>query len=162
MTNGSALRALAEAMAVVAHEGQSRKGAGEPYIEHPRRVAASSRLWGWRQQTLAWLHDIIEDSGDHLRMTDALAGFFPDDIIQDLLLLSRLPDELGQKEPYQRWIERIARSRRFDAMFVKLADLEDNLSDIRDVPVEMRGIERRYLRARATLLAALDPMDEGA
>lgn len=158
--NGSALRTLAEAMAVVAHEGQSRKGAGEPYIEHPRRVAASPRLWGWRQQTLAWLHDIIEDSGDHARMTDALEGFFPEDIIEDLLLLSRLPDAFGEKEVYQEWIARIAASGRKDAMLVKLADLEDNLSDIRDVPLNMRGSERRYIRAKATLLAALDPVPE--
>lgn len=158
--NGYALRQLAEALATVVHDGQFRKGAGEPYIEHPRRVAASMRLWGWRQQTIAWLHDVIEDAADPEKMDRALVTIFPRDIVDAVRWLSRLPDADGAKEPYQEWIEAIAACPDRDVALVKLADLEDNLRDIRDTPPEMRGIERRYTRARSTLLAALDPAAE--
>lgn len=159
--NGHALRELAQAWATVAHDGVSRKGAGEPYINHCARVAES--VWGWRAKTLAWLHDTIEDASDPKEMEAALRTVFPKDIVDDVLRLSRLPLQLGEnvspeeqkrKQPYQEWVEDIANSGREDAIRVKLADVQDNLKDISDIP-GAKSLQMRYLRAQATLLDAL-------
>lgn len=147
--NGHALRELAQAWATVAHDGQCRKGAGEPYINHCQRVA--ERVWGWRAKTLAWLHDTIEDADDPQAMARALYCVFPGDIVDDVLRLSRLPGPDGAKTSYHEWIEYIAYSDRQDVIQVKLADLEDNLSDLSDIP-GAQSLQSRYLRAKATLL----------
>lgn len=147
--NGHALRELAQAWATVAHDGVSRKGAGEPYVNHCERVA--ERVRGWRPKTLAWLHDTIEDAENPKAMEMALAVVFPLDIVEDLLMLSRLPDEDGKKQPYQEWIDEIAASENKDVIAVKLADIEDNLHDITDLP-GTENLEVRYMRAKATLL----------
>jgi (p)ppGpp synthase/HD superfamily hydrolase len=150
--NGHALRELAQAWATVAHDGQYRKGAGEPYIEHPRRVADS--VQGWRRKTLAYLHDTIEDWPRPKEMEIALSTVFPDDIIDDLLMLSRLPDDDGEKVPYQEWIEKIAASDNEDVIAVKLADLRDNMASLDDLP-NGESMKPRYLKAEATLMEAL-------
>lgn len=150
--NGHALRELAQAWATVAHDGQYRKGAGEPYIEHPRRVADS--VQGWRRKTLAYLHDTIEDWPRPKEMEIALSTVFPDDIIDDLLMLSRLPDDDGEKVPYQEWIEKIAASGNEDVISVKLADLRDNMASLDDLP-NGESMRPRYLKAEATLMEAL-------
>lgn len=153
--NGHALRELAQAWATVAHDGQYRKGAGEPYIEHPRRVADS--VQGWRRKTLAYLHDTIEDYGDtradKTGMEIALRVVFPPDIVDDLLMLSRLMDEDGNKQEYQAWIEEIAASGNEDVIAVKLADLRDNMASLGDLP-NGESMKPRYLKAEATLMEA--------
>lgn len=147
--NGHALLRLAEAWAHVAHDGQCRKGAGEPYIEHPARVANS--VWGWRRKSLAWLHDVIEDAERPRAMENALWEVFPRDLVEDVLMLSRLPDPVtGEKEVYMEWILRLSMFGSEDVIAVKLADIEDNLSDIREVP-DMQSMERKYQRAKAVL-----------
>lgn len=150
--NGHALRELAQAWATVAHDGQYRKGAGEPYIEHPIRVAAS--VQGWRRKTLAFLHDTIEDADDPIQMQLALGAVFPDDIVTDLLMLSRLECQ-GEKQPYQEWIEEIATSGNTDVIAVKLADLRDNMASLDDLP-NGESMKPRYLKAEATLMEAED------
>lgn len=157
--NGHAIVRLAEAWATVAHEGQFRKGAGEPYIEHAERVAG--RVWGWRRKSLAWLHDVIEDAENPACMEAAMQQMFPPDLVMDVRALSRLPDSQGRKTKYQTWIEQIALAGNDDLVAVKLADLEDNLMDIDDVP-GMEGMVSRYLRAKATLLDATESRKERA
>lgn len=148
--NGHALRELAQAWATVAHDGQSRKGAGEPYINHPARVA--DRVQGWRRKTLAWLHDTIEDAEDPVQMQIALEAVFPSDIVSDLLMLSRLEDyRTGKKQPYQEWVKDIAASGNADVIAVKLADIDDNMESLDDLP-NGQSMASRYLRAKATLL----------
>lgn len=147
--NGHALKELAKAWATVVHDGVSRKGAGEPYMNHCERVADS--VWGWRAKTLAYLHDTIEDADDPVAMATALRIVFPSDIVTDILWLSRLKDADGTKQPYQQWIEAMARHASSDVIQVKLADINDNMQDIADIP-GAQGLEKRYLRAKATLL----------
>lgn len=155
--NGHAIREAARAVAMVVHDGQCRKGAGEPYFNHCDRVA--ERVWGWRRKTLAYLHDAIEDSGDQearWAMKDALTVIFGSEIVEELMFLSRLPNEEGEKQPYQEWIEGLAMLAPLypDVVAVKLADLEDNLSDIEDLP-EAQDLAKRYRKAKVTLEEAL-------
>ncbi len=50
--------------ATAAHAGQLRKWTCEPYVEHPKRVAAAIRDagYGYPEQIVALLHDVLEDT----------------------------------------------------------------------------------------------------
>jgi (p)ppGpp synthase/HD superfamily hydrolase len=141
---GAELLALAEALAPVAHAGQSRKGTGEPYVNHVRRVAG--RVQGWRAKTIALLHDTVEDT----RVSEnvlALVGF-PDEIVYDVLALSRIPGE-----SYTDFIDRTIRTGTVDALRVKLADLQDNLTD----PwASQTKLATRYIPAAEKVAAELE------
>lgn len=50
----------AKKLAILAHSGAVDK-AGAPYILHPERVA--SRLDSPEEKVIAWLHDVVEDTG---------------------------------------------------------------------------------------------------
>ena len=118
--SGAQLLALAEALAPVAHAGQSRKGTGEPYVNHVRRVAG--RVQGWRAKTIALLHDTIEDTDVGVVTLQRIG--FPTDVVLDVIALSRFAPET-----YAEFIERTIRDGSDDALLVKLADLQDNLTD---------------------------------
>ena len=55
------------ALAVKAHDGQTRKGTNIPYIAHPLGVAAIALDYGATedQAIAALLHDVLEDGGAH-------------------------------------------------------------------------------------------------
>ena len=150
--NGHAIRELAKAWATVAHDGISRKGAGEPYILHAERVA--DRVGGWRRKSIAWLHDVIEDAESPIYMENAMRAILPEDIVDDVRMLSRLPNTQGKKQSYQEWIADIAASGNQDVIAVKLADIEDNLHDLSDIP-NSQGLEKRYLKAKIVLMEAV-------
>lgn len=54
----------ADALAARAHEGQMRKEAPTPYIEHPRAAAATLTKYGFDDTTVAaaLVHDVLEDT----------------------------------------------------------------------------------------------------
>lgn len=155
--NGLALKELAHAMAIVGHEGQSRKGTGEPYVRHVERVADA--VQGWEAKTVAYLHDLVEDTPVTI---DSLAELFPASIVDAVLLLSRDPGgPHHEHETYRAFIERCASSGNALALAVKEADIRDNLRDIADVPGGGPSLERRYTTALAAILAAQGIEDGG-
>ena len=147
--DGLALKQLAYHMAVVAHEGQSRKGTGEPYIRHVERVADS--VQGWEAKTVAYLHDLVEDTPVTFA---ALLQFFPRHIVDAVATLTRDPKGAPDRETYREFIERCATSGDELALEVKEADVRDNLRDINDVPGGGPSLERRYTSALSRILAA--------
>lgn len=155
--NGLALKDLAHAMAVVAHEGQPRKGTGEPYVNHVERVADG--VQGWEAKTVAYLHDLVEDTPVTF---DTLRLFFPESVIEAVALLTR-KEAAGDipRETYKEFIERTATSDNAIALDVKMADVKDNLRDINDVPGGGPLMERRYTTALARLMAAKGIEDGG-
>lgn len=146
---------LAEALAQVSHTGQKRKGTGEPYAVHLARVAGKQT--NPRAEAIAWLHDILEDT----KMTSFTlsAVHFPQDIVDDVLVLSRRPSE-----KYWDYISRVLDEGSMDALRVKLADVEDNLSDGWDSD-EYRSLrEKRYEpthRAVASEIARRRLLEDG-
>lgn len=54
----------ADQLAVRAHEGQTRKESGAPYIMHPRAVAETLKTHGFRDEVIAaaLVHDTVEDT----------------------------------------------------------------------------------------------------
>jgi (p)ppGpp synthase/HD superfamily hydrolase len=108
------------ALARLAHNGQKDK-AGADYIEHPLRVA--STLSGDDAKIVALLHDVLEDTAvtrEHLQ----LSGYTPE-IIAAIESLTKLPDEEGSDEGYEKFIHRAAQNPL--AQKVKIADLKDNM-----------------------------------
>ena len=129
---------LALAIALIVHRGQQDK-AGKPYTEHLRHVA--DRLISDKDKTIAYLHDMIEDTS--VTPSD-LSNLFPNDVVATVLLLTRRPDET-----YAGFIERICLSNNFSAIAVKYADVKDHL---RETSAIGSSLIDRYTKAEARLL----------
>lgn len=112
---------LAWQRATDAHISQRRKG-GEPYIQHPKRVAELVRPHvSSAAVAAALLHDVLEDT----KMT---VDDFP-------LRIRQLVDILTKKEDESKaaMLQRIGESRDMEAQLIKLADRYDNLKDAEGV-----------------------------
>ena len=133
--------ALAHGVAQIAHRGQTDK-AGAPYIKHLERVA--HRLTGDKDKTIAYLHDILEDTT--VTRSD-LAALFPEKIVAVVELLSRRHDET-----YAAFIERICQSENFSAIAVKYADVTDHLQETSAIG---SSLVDRYRKAEARLRDAV-------
>lgn len=103
----------AKELAASAHAGQVDK-TGNPYIDHPARVAAS--LTDGDAIATAWLHDVVEDTAVTL---DQLAELFPPNIVDAVDALTKRADE-SRAQYYER-----VRTNPI-ALTVKLADINDN------------------------------------
>lgn len=132
---------LARAIARVKHEGQFRKQTGEPYFNHVQRVAERV-AYDFRAMTIAYLHDIIEDT--NMTAGDLRHVGFGWDIVDDVVGLSRT-----EGEDYFDFIERGIRDLTDEGLLVKLADLQDNLIN---PPGDLRV---RYIKADIMIRAAL-------
>ena len=146
--NGLAIKNLAHAIAVVAHDGQSRKGLGEPYINHVERVADS--VYGWKNKSIAYLHDVIEDSP--IEQTDLFNIGIPEDICYGVFILSR--DKNDSYEEFIRKIITYSDILNLELIKIKIADIKDNMRDIDDT--DMPGLRRRYSKALVALEEALE------
>lgn len=136
------LVALAEQIARRAHTGQ-RDQAGEPYIEHPRRVAG--RVAGDPEaEAVAWLHDVVEDCPVSLQ--DLLDAGFPPRIVAAVDAITKRDGE------HDRYYARLAADPL--ARRVKLADIADNCDPQRLAALDTWTRERlvvKYARSRRLL-----------
>ena len=133
---------VARVIATIAHRGQVDK-AGNPYIDHPRRVA--SMVASADAQAVAWLHDVLEDTD--LIADDLGAAGIPWRIVYPVILLTR---KAGQTpEQYYasiRWST--------TALEVKLADIADNTDPDRLALLDdatIARLTRKYAKARLLL-----------
>jgi len=112
-------------IATDAHNGQKRDG-NHPYIEHPIRVA--KKLQGM-SKIAGLLHDVIEDSP--MTSKDLLNLGIPEVVVEAVVHLTK-----KNGENYYDFIMRICSSplteARQIALMVKLADIEDNMSDLKE------------------------------
>ncbi|TDT29081.1 HD domain-containing protein [Naumannella halotolerans] len=139
----------AESISRRAHEGQSDK-AGEPYAEHPARVAerVADRVEAADRDlavSAAWLHDVVED-------TDVTLDSLREDVGS---AVSEIVDALTKRpgEPREDYYERI-RTTGHLAVTVKLADLDDNTDPARLAalaPEVRERLEAKYRHTRAEL-----------
>ncbi|MBX4911465.1 bifunctional (p)ppGpp synthetase/guanosine-3',5'-bis(diphosphate) 3'-pyrophosphohydrolase [Rhizobium bangladeshense] len=124
--------ARAEAFATAAHYavGQRRKFTNEPYIVHPRAVAAIIQALPdhtWQQVVLAWLHDTVEDTGVTL---DVIEEMFGADIRYGMHFLTNVEREAGnRKARHTLNIKRLAGAPAL-IQTVKVADIKDNTKNI--------------------------------
>lgn len=138
----------AKELAKRAHQGQVDK-TGAPYIGHPERVAghvaqhaASEDLE--KAQTVAWLHDVVEDT--HVSLGD-LAQLFPADVVAAVDAMTKRAGE--DRDTYYRRVRsnQIARA-------VKYADLDDNTDPDRTAqldPATRQRLAAKYDYARSML-----------
>lgn len=135
------LESAAEVYATRMHEGQLDK-AGQPYIEHLRRVA--ERMPTPELRIVAWLHDILEDT--HTDSAQIHEAFGPE-IGAAVDAITRRP-----AEHYSDYIRRVGENHM--ARAVKIADLIDNfnLSRLSSVTLEDVKRQRKYNRALTYLL----------
>lgn len=132
----------AEAIARAAHSGQVDKS-GQPYIEHPARVAA--RVQGDELlEAIAWLHDVIEDTD--VQLAD-LRAEFPDAVVDAVEAISHRAGE-----PRVDYYARVARNPL--ARQVKDADIDDNTDPARTALLDSATRTRlaaKYAAAREAL-----------
>jgi (p)ppGpp synthase/HD superfamily hydrolase len=107
-------------IAAKAHEGQTRKGGGS-YIIHPCRVSKRFEQYSIKWQA-ALLHDILEDT--NTTETDLFNLGVPFEVVEIVKLLTK-----KKSENYQEFIYKIIDSGNKAALQVKIADIQDNLSD---------------------------------
>ena len=109
----------ARALARIAHFGQVDK-AGKPYFDHLKRVASELDTFG--EHTIAYLHDIIEDT--HVSYQDLKDIGFSQQTIFFVDLLTR-----DNKMEYNEYIKSIANANLRIPIRVKIEDLYDHLRD---------------------------------
>lgn len=150
------LVARAEAFAALAHGsvGQKRRYTNEPYIVHPRAVAALVREVPHTEAMLAaaLLHDVVEDTSVTI---DDIRQVFGDDVARlvDELTERRTPGNRAARKEFE--ANRLARASEA-AKTVKLADLLDNCESI--VPNDA-SFARVFLAEMQRLLFALEGGD---
>ena len=142
----------ARELATDAHRGQLDK-VGQPYIEHPARVAARVRECAPGDadaECVAWLHDVVEDTAITLEQVRQRFG----DRIADAVdaMTRRDSDWDGDPDDYYR---RVAANPL--ALTVKYADIADNTDPGRSAlldPATRERLAAKYAHAREVLAAS--------
>lgn len=103
------------------------------------------------------------DRQDHRKRTlDDLRELYPPEVVEAVDLLTHDKKALT----YQEYIDRICESGNRRAIFVKLADQEDNLDPMRMLrlnPYVLRALQKRYRGVKPKLMAAaiaLNPLED--
>lgn len=109
----------AELIAQKAHAGQVDK-AGEPYFNHPKRVAKN--VAGEEEIMVALLHDVVEDT--EITLEHLKAEGFSNTVLEALDAITK-----REGESYDDFINRVKENP--IALDVKLADLKDNMDILR-------------------------------
>ena len=123
-------------IATIAHDGAVDK-AGAPYIEHPRRVAA--RMGSDEEKVVAWLHDVVEDTGVTL---DFIWEKFGEDTAAALDAITHRKGES--------WADYLWRAKSNPvAKAVKISDLIDNSNLSRFETVKPKDVARQAKYNRA-------------
>lgn len=143
VTIGEADVRRAQALAVRAHHGQADK-AGLPYIEHPTRVVGHLENPTAEEATVAWLHDVVEDTPVTL---EDIENDFGSRVAEAVDAITCRPDESK--------LDYYARVRLNPiALTVKAADLADNTDPKRLQLLEpglRSGLKAKYALARHEL-----------
>ena len=124
--------AVAIALASEKHMHQTDKG-GKPYILHPLRIMFRLRTNDEELMSIAVLHDVIEDSAVTIEMLTEMG--FSKRVTDALALMTKT-----KGMTYQQYIERICTN--YDAILVKMADLDDNSDISRLKGLEPKDFER--------------------
>ena len=149
---GPALVETARRLATQAH-GEQKDKAGNPYIDHPRRVAERLEAAGASAQAVAagWLHDVLEDTPT--TATDLAAVGIPAEVIDAVTAVTKRPGE-----PTEDYAARIRASAL--GLQVKEADLADNCDPARMALLDENTRERltsKYRRMRTLLHPESNP-----
>jgi (p)ppGpp synthase/HD superfamily hydrolase len=110
-------------LATICHKGQTRRN-GDPYITHPMRVA--KKFTDPEEISVALMHDVLEDT--NCMEIDLRKAGFSFTVIEAVKALTR--NMYALNETYFDFIFRLKQNE--IAKKVKIADLEDNMSDLEE------------------------------
>lgn len=132
------------AIAAEAHEGQVDKS-GQPYILHPLRVMMAAAGGGGDGPSLmvAVLHDVLEDTD--IAPSDLRKAGFSREVVESVRAISR-----NDGEDYFDFIWRAKAN--FHARYIKILDIQDNMSPARSGFPEHASMMERYGKALHILL----------
>ena len=102
---------------------------------HAKRVAALASEYGNDYETVALLHDILED-------TETKEDELPEEYREDIVTLTR-----KDTETYFEYIERVSNGSK-RAITIKLLDIEDHLNNKDTLKT---SLEKRYVKAKEML-----------
>lgn len=124
--------------------------AGEPYIEHLKRVSKSCPDLGINSEVkiIALLHDILEDCPEWNEK--AMRVFFTDEIVKSVVALTH-----KKGDTYDQYISKVMEDRW--ASIVKIYDLQDNMNITRLKELTNEDLERlkKYHSAYVRILSTI-------
>ncbi|MCJ2104712.1 HD domain-containing protein [Methylobacterium sp. E-041] len=153
----------AELLARARHAGQVDK-AGQPYVEHLRRVADAAEQRAVMAAVArlpidvdsvvqaAWLHDVIEDTAT--TATDLLHAGYAPRVVAMVELLTKPENRVT----YDERVAKIIDSGNLGAILIKLSDNEDNASPSRPLPGGSEKLALRYGASMARLRVAAEAL----
>lgn len=148
---------LADAFAEQAHRGQVRLYTGEPYIEHPRRVAQMVKAAGLPEIAVvaALLHDVLEDTS---ATTQQLTSKFGHEVAK---LVGELTNPILPKSTHDdRFKENLVKVAAASptAKSIKCADIIDNVASIASYDPKFAARYVPEKRRVAQVLTNADPV----
>lgn len=147
------------------HAGVTR-GTGEPYIQHPLRVARSVAEWGAESDVImaALLHDVVEDCDVTLAEIEELFDSSVADIVDAVTALSDKDFDYAthtltkaQKDILSD--AKLQSKMNSKALLVKIADRIDNLNTLSGVKEEKRFPKAEHTKAILIPMARLAKAD---
>ena len=145
---------FAERFGSIKHKGQMRKFSGEPYFEHPKRVASIVKRFKKSHKldqliSSAFLHDTIEDTNTTYEDLNKLFGSLVASIVKEL---SSDPEEIKKVGKSQYLSDKMINMSNW-ALVIKLADRLDNVSDLKQSSPNFRD---KTVKSTKEILQALE------
>ena len=143
--------------ATKAHEGQTRKYTGEPYIVHPLAVMEIVKTVDHTEEMLmaAVLHDTVEDTDVTLQDIDREFGPVVAQLVEELTDVSKPED--GNRA-FRKGLDRDHSAQASaQGQTIKIADLLDNTKSITEHDEHFAKV---YMKEKALLLQILDKADK--
>ena len=143
--------------ATKAHEGQTRKYTGEPYIVHPLSVMEIVKTVDHTEEMLmaAVLHDTVEDTDVTLQDIDREFGPVVAQLVEELTDVSKPED--GNRA-FRKGLDRDhSPQASAQGQTIKIADLLDNTKSITEHDEHFAKV---YMKEKALLLQILDKADK--
>ena len=143
--------------ATKAHEGQTRKYTGEPYIVHPLEVAHNVKTVEHTEEMLmaAVLHDTVEDTDTTIQDIDREFGPVVAQLVEELTDVSKPED--GNRA-FRKGLDREHSAQASaQGQTIKVADLISNTKSITEHDPHFAKV---YMKEKALLLQLLDKADE--
>jgi len=111
------------------HFYQHRKFSNEPYFKHPSRVADILRRFTKDEEIIAagYLHDTCEDTKTSFKELEATFGPRVASLVKELTSVKKNQVKIGKAKYLLKKMNSMSDS----ALFIKLADRLDNVSDFR-------------------------------
>jgi (p)ppGpp synthase/HD superfamily hydrolase len=140
----------ARSFAAMAHAGVVRKWTGEPYVEHPERVAARLSALGFGPEVVAagLLHDVVEDT--HISAAVLAAEFGAK--VAELVLEVTKPKVPGNRAARKAAFRAHLAKSSYEGASIKLADECDNSSNVAEINPEFAAVYLPEMREEIKVL----------